>query len=292
MVCEETTLARRAVLMRRGLCGQVTAETARRVTGVSSPVKTAFLAPGAFAAMFASPALANRNIVPDNMGFAPTVESFRAAAMHQPTFKTVRRCSLAHECATVEFAVRETQDGADFFIYPDKTPKDVIWCFVSEGHSNTRLCEKAGSAPRTIEMWMEAFLPKQGEFREIDYGNVMDPDCKAFQHSQYDIDEDYVACVVRKLDAAPPAPSLGPVDARNTEAVRRQGDAPRAAPYRSAVLASGRVCDKADRVYDPDTARDALPGHARLFCDNGAHVYVLKHYGAQWQYSSTVRTAE
>ena len=97
---------------------------------------------------------------------------------------------------------------------------------------------------------------------------------------------------MRKLDAAPPAPSLGPVDARNTEAVRRQGDAPRAAPYRSAVLASGRVCDKADRVYDPDTARDALPGHARLFCDNGAHVYVLKHYGAQWQYSSTVRTAE
>ena len=77
------------------------------MTGVSSPVKTAFLAPGAFAAMFASPALANRDIVPDNMGFAELVQIFRTSAMHQPTFNTKHRCSLAHECATVEFAVRE-----------------------------------------------------------------------------------------------------------------------------------------------------------------------------------------
>ena len=238
-------------------------------------MKRVLLASATLAALM-SPVLANRDIVPDNMGFAETVELFRTAAMHQPTFKTERRCSLAHECATVEFAVRENEDGADFFIYPDKAPKDVIWCFVSTGHTDARLCQKAGTEPRTTVMWMEAYFPRAGEFREIDYGNVMDPDCKAFQHSQYDIDEDYVACVVLKLDAAPPPPS-----------VRRQGDPQRAAPYRFAVLASGHVCDKADEVHDPDTAPDALPGHARLFCDHGAHVYVLKHYGPQWQYSST-----
>jgi hypothetical protein len=242
----------------------------------------------ALAALAVSPALANRDIVPDNnMNFAETVELFRTAAMHQPTFKTVRRCSLDHGCATVEFAVRENEDGADFFIYPDKAPKDVIWCFVSNGHTDARLCQKAGTEPRTTVMWMEAYSPRAGEFREIDYGNVMDPDCKAFQHSKYDIDEDYIACVVRKLDVAPPPPSLGAGEAGNAEAARRQDDARGAARYRFAVLASGHVCDKADEVHDPDTAPGALPGHARLFCDNGAHVYVLKHYGDQWQYSST-----
>lgn len=155
-------------------------------------------------AALACPSLANRDIVPDNMGFAETVERARTAAMHQPTFKTNRRCSLAHECATVEFAVRENGNGADFFIYPDKAPKDVIWCSTGADHANYRFCQKAGSKPHTIVMWMEAYFPRAGEFREIAYGSgVMDPDCKAFQHSQYDIDEDYVECVVRKLDAAP-----------------------------------------------------------------------------------------
>lgn len=156
----------------------------------------------------ADPAVANKVIIPNNgsESFAELVQIFRTSAMHQPTFNTKHRCSLAHECATVEFAVREKGDGADFFIYPDSAPQDVIWCTTSEGHSNVRYCEKAGSEPRTIITWFEAGFPLAGEYREIPYGNgANDPDCKGFQHSQYDIDEDYVTCVVHKFDAPPPS---------------------------------------------------------------------------------------
>jgi hypothetical protein len=79
----------------------------------------------ALAAPAASPALANRDIVPGNVGFAETVESFRAAAMHQPTFKrnTDARWPMN---ARRSSSRQENEDGADFFIYPDKAPKDVI----------------------------------------------------------------------------------------------------------------------------------------------------------------------
>jgi len=53
--------------------------------------------------------------------------------------------------------VRENEDGADFFIYPDKAPKDVIWCFVSTGHTDARPCQRAGTEPRTMAMWTEAW---------------------------------------------------------------------------------------------------------------------------------------
>jgi hypothetical protein len=126
-----------------------------------------------------APALADRSVIPDAgaMNFAEQVAMWRASAMHQPTFSTKRFCSLAHECSTVEFAVRDDGKGADFFIFPDKAPKDMVWCFVGD-HPESRLCQKAGSAPHTTEMWMEGFLPKQGEFREIDYVTKKDPDCR------------------------------------------------------------------------------------------------------------------
>ena len=80
----------------------------------------------------------------------------------------------------------------------------MIWCFASGDHPEARLCQQAGHLPHTIEMWMEAYLPKQGEFREIDYVEKKDRDCAGFQRAQYDIDPSYVACVVKKLDAPIP----------------------------------------------------------------------------------------
>jgi hypothetical protein len=57
--------------------------------------------------------------------------------------------------------------GADFFIYPDQSPKDATWCFADDKHAGeVRLCQKAGTAPRTTEYWTEVYLPKQGEFRK------------------------------------------------------------------------------------------------------------------------------
>ena len=255
-------------------------------------MKRVLLATTTLAAL-ASPALANKFVDQDNgaLPFSERFEMRRTSAMHEPTFKTDRRCSLAHECATVEFAVvEEGKNGkvGEFFIYPDKSPQDVIMCSTYPDHSDLRSCSKAGSEAGTTAIWIEAYFPRAGEFREIPYGEgFTDPDCKALQQLEYDIDPAYADCVVRKLDAAPPSPSLGALDPRNVEAVRRQSDPRRAASYRFAVLTSGHVCDKADEVHDPDTAPDALPGHARLFCDHGAHVYVLKHHGVQWQYSST-----
>ncbi len=161
----------------------------------------------------AYPALANQITRDDGIGlsFADSAALMRTAALHQPSFKTTRRCSLAHECATVEFAVRANEDGSDYFIYPDKAPKDVIWCFVDKGHVGTRLCQKAGTEPRTTVTWMEAYFPQAGEFREITYGGGhIDPDCAALQHSKYEMDDSYAACVVRKLDAAPPVQSAAP----------------------------------------------------------------------------------
>jgi hypothetical protein len=168
-----------------------------------------FLATVALAVLVVSPALANKYIAPDNgtLPFAERFQLWRTAALHKPTFKTSRWCSLAHECATVEFAVKDNGKGADFFIYPDASPKDAIMCSVESDHPNLRTCSKAGSEPGTTALWNETWFPLAGEYREIPYGDgFMDPDCKTFQQLEYEIDPAYAECVVRKLDAAPPPP--------------------------------------------------------------------------------------
>jgi hypothetical protein len=158
----------------------------------------------AVAIAIAAPAHANQTIIRDNdPGFVKLVEIWHTAALHRPTFKTRRWCSLSHICETVEFAVRDDGKVADTFIYPDKAPKDVIWCTVSSDSPNVRYCQKA-AGPGSVMTWFEAYFPHAGEYREISYGeNAMDPACKSYQHSEYDIDESYVDCVVGKGDAAP-----------------------------------------------------------------------------------------
>jgi hypothetical protein len=181
-------------------------------------IRSLLLASAALVALAASPAMANKFIVPDNgaLPFAERFEMSRTAALHEPTFNTRRECSLAHECATVEFAVvKEGRlgDVGEFFIYPDKSPQDVIMCSTYtldsdlSKHPDIRGCSKAGTETGTTAFWYEAFFPGAGEFREIPYGEgFTDPDCKSLQQLEYDIDPAYADCVVRKLDIAAPAP--------------------------------------------------------------------------------------
>jgi hypothetical protein len=73
----------------------------------------------------AGPAVANKVIIPNNgsESFPEMVQIFRTSAMHQPTFNTKHRCSLAHECATVEFAVGRKGTGRISSFIPTALPK-------------------------------------------------------------------------------------------------------------------------------------------------------------------------
>jgi hypothetical protein len=122
-------------------------------------VKAYALAAALVALAIVAPAHANQTIIPDNdPGFVKLVEIWHTAALHQPTFKTRRWCSLSHICEKVEFAVRDDGKVADTFLYPDEAPEDVIWCTVSSDSPNVRYCQSAAGAGSVIT-WFEAYFP-------------------------------------------------------------------------------------------------------------------------------------
>ena len=151
--------------------------------------------------------------LPDTgMNVPDIIQMFHAASLHRPDFKKEHSCiPTAGGCATVEFSTREPDaDGKrviEWFIFPDNDPQHPVWCSTTSDHVNQRLCQQhAGSDPYAMATWVEAFFPKPQEFREI---ATDDPACKAFQHSQYEIDNSYVDCVVGKSDGqANIAPAL------------------------------------------------------------------------------------
>jgi hypothetical protein len=145
--------------------------------------------------------------IPDaGMPINDTIAMFHGAATHQDSYKRQHLCNLpqldgSRICANVESAIREDGTGLDTFITPDGSAAPTVWCFADVKHAQVRLCMKAGTAGTTIS-WMEAFLPKHGEFRAIPYATgARDPDCASSQHSQFDIDGEYADCVAKKLDA-------------------------------------------------------------------------------------------
>jgi hypothetical protein len=140
------------------------------------------------------------------MAINDVIAMFHGAATHQDSYKKQHLCNLpqldsSRICASVESAIRDDQTGLDAFITPDGMSAPTVWCFADVKHPQARLCMKAGATAGTTTSWMEAFLTKHGEFRAIPYATgARDPDCASSQHSQFDIDGEYVDCVAKKLD--------------------------------------------------------------------------------------------
>jgi hypothetical protein len=128
-------------------------------------MKQMLLAAAALAALSA-PAHAY-TFTPQTVGMdvANTIQIIRSAILHQPSLRTERRCTRAHECGVIE-SVRD-DDSIDVIIHPDSNPEDLTWCYVLREQPNQRLWQKAGPN-HTRAIWFEAYLPQQGEFREFD----------------------------------------------------------------------------------------------------------------------------
>jgi hypothetical protein len=54
------------------------------------------------------------------------------------------------------------EGGADFFIFPDKAPSEMIWCFVDSEHiGSRRLCQTAAPSNNGTEIWTEVYCPSR-----------------------------------------------------------------------------------------------------------------------------------
>jgi len=226
----------------------------------------------ALAALAAAPAAAKdvtTEAADDAMSLPQIIEMFRAAAHHRPDFRSKRDCTPEIGCVTVEWSTREPERdgtvGIEWFIFPDKEPNRPIWCFTTDKHTNQRLCQQAGTQPRIDVTWTEGFFPKAQQFREI---NTKDPACASFQHSKYEIDNEYVDCAVAMTDAAPPAPTPAPARAPMAAPA---APAPVGTPVTTSTLTSAPVIAPVDpRAPMSSSLNDAIRGMmwaARKRCD-------------------------
>ena len=126
---------------------------------------------------------------------------FLERAKQRPDFNMERSCA-GDVCSTVASATREPSRnadgnisyGQDVFLKYDKYPAHIVWCYhpLAGGPTHYRSCQQAPNF-----MWVEAYLPKSNVWAKID---LHDPSCSIYQLSQYDIDDGYADCEVRKLD--------------------------------------------------------------------------------------------
>jgi hypothetical protein len=139
---------------------------------------------------------------------ADVIANMREAAKTRPDYKVVRQCPAGKPCQTVESATRAPDQagttGTDNFVTIDGSLV-TTWCYRSNqtGHTSYRVCS-ASNDPSSTPV-IETYFSETRDWRVINTDPASNPFCKP--ESKYDLDDAYIACIVKQQSPVPPAPA-------------------------------------------------------------------------------------